>query len=107
MREKINEKNVEVLVNLQENIATIQIRKELFFKLKSDPSVERFIIYSEYEGASYIDKVGGKYYFKIIAKNEPGIYARIVEEREITEGEARRIIRDIIKERIMDKVIEY
>jgi hypothetical protein len=106
MKDRINEKNVKVFVNLQENIVTIQIvlRKELFFKIFNDSSIERFIIDIDTCGSSYIERKDGKYYFKNILRNG---HERKVDEKELTEGEARRMIREVIKERIMNKLREY
>jgi hypothetical protein len=104
MGEKMKNKDIKVFVNLQENVATIQIilKKELFFKVHNSANVERFLIDVDSCGSSYIERKDGKYYFRNVLRD--GNERKVIDEKDLSEEEAKEIIRKVIKERVKDKI---
>jgi hypothetical protein len=86
---------VKVFVNLEKNRVTVQIVEQI--PIFSDG---KFTVFVDRYGAQYIEKDGRKYRFVDI------IDGRRTEEA-ISEEEAKKIIRDMIRERIEERLLNW
>jgi len=93
---------IKVFVNLEKDIVTVQIiRKTKIF----DNPARRFILESDQGGFSAIEKRDDGYY-KVNFLYDRDILGhwkntgKYIEEKKITEDEAKRIIRETIRERL-------
>ena len=95
---------VKVFVNLETNTVTIQIiRKQKIF----DNPAKRFVLESDCGGFSAVERREDGYYKVNFLRNRDILghwknTGKYIEERKITEEEAKRLIREAIKERILN-----
>ena len=86
---------VKVFVNLEENKVTVQIVERIpIFDNK------KFTVFVDRHGAQYIEKDGRKYRFVDIMDGRRT-------EEVISEEEAKKIIRDTIRERIEERLLNW
>jgi len=93
---------IKVFVNLEKDIVTVQIiRKTKIF----DNPARRFVLEGDHWGFSAIEKRKDGYYkvnflYDSDVLGHPKNTGKYIEERKITEDEARRIIREAVRERL-------
>jgi hypothetical protein len=91
----VGEMDVKIFVNLEENKVTVQIVEKI--EIFRDG---KFVIFTDRHGIQYIQKENGRY--KVV-----DILDGRRTEEEISEEEAKKIIRDTIRGRIEERLLNW